>query len=66
MKKILQMDPEFKRLSVPLSSEEELKLEKSLIREGCLEPISVWRGCILDGQPERKPSSGHAVKELRS
>ena len=49
MKKILQMDPEFKRLSVPLSSEEELKLEKSLIREGCLEPISVWHGCILDG-----------------
>ena len=49
MKKILQMDPEFKRLSVPLSPEEEHKLEKSLIREGCLEPISVWHGCILDG-----------------
>ena len=49
MKKILQIDPEFKRLGVPLSPEEEHKLEKSLIREGCLEPISVWHGCILDG-----------------
>lgn len=49
MKTILQIDPEFKRLSVPLSPEEEHKLEKSLIREGCLEPISVWHGCILDG-----------------
>ena len=49
MKKILQIDPEFKRLGVPLSPEEEHKLEKSLIREGCLEPISAWHGCILDG-----------------
>lgn len=49
MKKALQIDLEFKRLSVPLPSEEEHSLEKSLIREGCREPISVWHGCILDG-----------------
>ena len=49
MKMILQIDTEFKRLGVPLSPEEEHKLEKSLIREGCLEPISAWHGCILDG-----------------
>ena len=49
MKKVLQIDPEFKRLSVPLSPEEERRLENSLIREGCKEPIAVWHGCILDG-----------------
>ena len=49
MKKVLQIDPEFKRLSVPLSAEEQRRLENSLIREGCKEPITVWHGCILDG-----------------
>lgn len=49
MKKVLQIDPEFKRLSVPLSPEEERRLENSLIREGCKEPLTVWHGCILDG-----------------
>ena len=49
MKQIWQIDPEFKRLSVPLSPEEERRLENSLIREGCKEPIAVWHGCILDG-----------------
>lgn len=49
MKQVLQIDPEFKRLSVPLSLQEEHKLENSLIRVGCKEPIAVWHGCILDG-----------------
>ena len=49
MKRVLQIDPEFKRLSVPLSPEEERKLENSLIQEGCRDPIAVWRDCILDG-----------------
>lgn len=49
MKQVWQIDPEFKRLSVPLSPEEERKLENSLVREGCKEPIAVWHGCILDG-----------------
>ena len=49
MKQVWQIDPEFRRLSVPLSSEEENRLENSLLREGCREPIVVWHGCILDG-----------------
>ena len=36
-------------MSVPLSPEEERRLENSLIREGCKEPIAVWHSCILDG-----------------
>ena len=49
MKQVWQIDPEFRRLSVPLSLEEENRLESSLLREGCKEPIAVWHGCILDG-----------------
>lgn len=49
MKQVWQIDPEFKRLSVPLFPEEERRLENSLVREGCKEPIAVWHGCILDG-----------------
>lgn len=49
MKQVWQIDPEFRRLSVPLSPEEENRLESSLLREGCKEPIAVWHGCILDG-----------------
>lgn len=49
MKQVWQIDLEFKRLSIPLSPEEERKLENSLIRKGCMEPIVVWHGCILDG-----------------
>ena len=49
MKQVWQIDPEFRRLSVPLSPEEENRLENSLLREGCKEPIVVWHSCILDG-----------------
>ena len=34
MKQVWQSDPEFKRLSVPLSPEEERRLENSLVRMG--------------------------------
>lgn len=49
MKQVWQIDSEFRLLSVPLSPEEENRLENSLLREGCREPIVVWHGCILDG-----------------
>lgn len=42
-------DPELARLSLPLSEEKLQKLELSLMREGCREPIVVWEGIILDG-----------------
>lgn len=57
MKQVWQIDPEFKRLSVPLSPEEERRLENSLVREGCKEPIAVWHGCILDGHKRYEISS---------
>ena len=49
--KSLIIDPEFKNLIPPLSSEEKLQLEKNLKKFGCLDPLIVWKGqnILLDG-----------------
>ena len=49
MKQVWQIDPEFRRMSVPLSPEEENRLENSLLREGCRSPLrcgtaAFWMG----------------------
>jgi|GEM_PF-3136896 len=47
----LQIDPEFKNLIPPLSSEEKVQLEANLKEFGCIDPLIVWlgRGILLDG-----------------
>ena len=54
MKKKLHIDQEFRNLSVPITDEEQEKLEMSLLKEGCLEPIIVWQGIIVDGHKRYK------------
>lgn len=49
MKFLLKIDPEFRSFIPPLSLEEREELQESLIKEGCLNPIVVWKGIILDG-----------------
>lgn len=49
MKKTLNTDPEFRKLSIPSKKEELLRLEESLLREACKDAILVWDGYILDG-----------------
>lgn len=45
----LIIDAEFKNLIRPLHQKEYNKLVKSLVTDGCLEPIITWEGIILDG-----------------
>jgi len=45
----LKIDEDFKRLIPPLSSEELFQLEQNIIRDGCREPLCVWKHTILDG-----------------
>lgn len=45
----LTIMPEFENLTVPMSGQQADELAASLIRQGCREPIAVWRGVILDG-----------------
>ena len=49
MKEKLKIDAEFMKMSIPISIDEQRALEKSLISEGCLEPIYTWNGFVLDG-----------------
>lgn len=49
MKQELVIDPEFQSLTVPATKEEQAALEKSLLEEGCIEPIFVWNNTIVDG-----------------
>ena len=45
------IDPEFQALIPPLSDEERTQLKANLLREGCRDPLVVWKGqnILLDG-----------------
>lgn len=45
----LTIDREFRDLIRPLMKDEYRYLESTLISEGCQEPITVWKGIIVDG-----------------
>ena len=45
----LMIDPEFESLIMPLKPDEYAELEKSILEEGCRDPIITWKGAIVDG-----------------
>ncbi len=45
----LKIDAEFKALIPPLTDEEYQLLEKSIIADGCRDPLSIWGDTIIDG-----------------
>jgi len=45
----LMIDPEFESLITPLKPDEYAELEKSILEEGCRDPIITWKGVIVDG-----------------
>jgi hypothetical protein len=45
----LTIDPEFKNIIPPLTPEEKEQLKFNLIRDGCIDPLLVWDGVIVDG-----------------
>ncbi|MBR0457383.1 MAG: hypothetical protein IJJ01_12030 [Firmicutes bacterium] len=48
MKK-LTIDTEFYNLSVPNTAEQQAEFERSILYEGCLDPIITWEGIVIDG-----------------
>lgn len=46
---ILTIDPEFKALIPPLTSEEYDQLEMNLVYEGCRDSLVTWNGILIDG-----------------
>lgn len=57
----LKIDQEFHDLIRPLFKSEYLQLEANLISDGCREPISVWRGIIVDGHNRYKICTEHGI-----
>ena len=43
------IDQEFRDLIRPLMKNEYRHLEAALLADGCQEPITVWKGIIVDG-----------------
>lgn len=48
-KKEIKIDPRFKSLIRPLLKDEYQQLEQNLLVDGCLNPIILWKGTIVDG-----------------
>ncbi|MDJ0574211.1 MAG: hypothetical protein QNJ65_03470 [Xenococcaceae cyanobacterium MO_234.B1] len=59
----LIIDPEFKSLIPPLNPDERLQLEENLKREGCRDPLVIWKGhnILLDGHNRYDLCSIHNI-----
>ena len=45
----LKIDPQFKNLILPLWKKEYLQLENDLLANGCRDPLTSWKGILIDG-----------------
>lgn len=57
----LSVDSSFSTLIHPLSKDELLRLEENLLRDGCIDPIIVWNGTIVDGHNRYALCSKHEI-----
>lgn len=61
MNEPLIIDPELERLIPRITDDEKDLLEKSILEEGCREPLYVWNNTILDGHNRYQICSQHHV-----
>lgn len=57
----LKIDNTFKNLIRPLSKKEYLQLEENILSDGCLDPIIVWKGIIVDGHNRYEICKRHSI-----
>lgn len=57
----LIIDPELERLIPRISEDEKELLEKSILEEGCREPLYIWNNTILDGHNRYQICTQHHV-----
>jgi hypothetical protein len=57
----LKIDNEFKNALPALSPEEYKNLETEILADGCLEPITVWDGYIIDGHNRYEICIKHSI-----
>jgi len=58
----LQINSEFQSLIPALSKEEFGLLEKSILKEGCRDPLITWNGILIDGHNRYEICRKHKIK----
>lgn len=59
--KKLKIDEGFRNLVRPLFPQEYRKLENSLIKNGCIDPVMTWNGYIVDGHNRYEICMRHGI-----
>jgi hypothetical protein len=57
----LKIDPEFKNLIPPLTTEEYAGLEESILQEGCRDALIVWGDTLIDGHNRFEICTRHNI-----
>lgn len=57
----IEVKSKFKNLIPPLSQEEFRQLEENVLREGILEPLTVWNGILVDGHNRYEIANKHGL-----
>jgi N6-adenosine-specific RNA methylase IME4 len=57
----IRIDPELRDWIIPLKPEEYSELEKSIVSDGCRDPLVVWDGVLADGHHRFKICTEHNV-----
>ena len=57
-----RISQEFKALIPPLSKDEYTQLEQNILAHGCRDPITLWRGAIVDGHNRYAICTKHGLK----
>lgn len=62
MNQKIRIDDEFKSLIPPLSHDEFIGLEQSLLSEGCRDAIVLWNDTVIDGHNRFQICQKHGIK----
>ncbi len=62
MRETIKIKKDFKNLICPLHRQEYLQLEENILRDGCLDPIILWRGYIVDGHNRYEICTKHGLE----
>lgn len=57
----LRTDPEFSKIAPPLKQNERELLEKDILINGCIDPLIVWKGIIIDGHNRYEICKEHGI-----
>lgn len=57
----MRIDPEFKSLIPPLTTEEYAGLEESILAEGCRDALIVWGDILIDGHNRYEICTSHGI-----